>query len=144
VPKRNIHPLTPVLIIRHPLSASVIYYDLCSICGLTVLFHNLSPGPLWSSSWPGTIYFILHTFLYPVLNSSSFLTTHGHTTLACCAVVPVLITLSALSHTHALGRGQPQPPKLALPLRRHNPNGISIGLTIFAGFALVTNRHRDR
>ena len=22
---------------------------------LTVLFHNLPPGPLWSSSWPGTL-----------------------------------------------------------------------------------------
>jgi len=32
---------------------------------LTVLFHNLSLGPLWSSSWAGTVYFILHTFLHP-------------------------------------------------------------------------------
>ena len=30
---------------------------------LTVPFHNLSPGPLWSSFLPGTLYFILHTFL---------------------------------------------------------------------------------
>ena len=31
---------------------------------LTVLFHNLSPGPLWSSSWSAILYFILHTFLH--------------------------------------------------------------------------------
>ena len=34
---------------------------------LTVLFHNLSPGLLWSSSWSGTIYFVLHAFLHPVI-----------------------------------------------------------------------------
>ena len=34
---------------------------------LTVLFHNLSPGPLWSSSWSWTIYFILDAFLHPII-----------------------------------------------------------------------------
>ena len=33
---------------------------------LTVLFDNLSPGPLWSSSWSWTLYFILHAFLHPI------------------------------------------------------------------------------
>ena len=33
----------------------------------TVLFRNLSPGPLWSTSWSGTLYFILHTFLHPII-----------------------------------------------------------------------------
>ena len=32
---------------------------------LTVFFDNLPPGPLWSSSWSWTLYFILHAFLYP-------------------------------------------------------------------------------
>ena len=32
---------------------------------LAVLFHNVSPGPLWPSSWSGNICFILHTFLHP-------------------------------------------------------------------------------
>ena len=32
---------------------------------LTVLFDNLSPGPIWSSSW--ALCFILHAFLYPVI-----------------------------------------------------------------------------
>ena len=34
---------------------------------LTVLSDNLSPGPLWSSSWPWTLNFILHAFLHPVI-----------------------------------------------------------------------------
>ena len=44
--RRNIHPLTPNLIIKHPLSASSINYNPCSVC-LTVFFHNLSPSPLF-------------------------------------------------------------------------------------------------
>jgi len=34
---------------------------------LTVFFHNLSPSILWSTSWPGTLHFILHTFLHPIV-----------------------------------------------------------------------------
>jgi len=34
---------------------------------LTVFFHNLSPSFLWSISWPGTLHFILHTFLHPII-----------------------------------------------------------------------------
>ena len=34
---------------------------------LTILSDNLCPGPLWSSSWSWTIYFILHTFLHPII-----------------------------------------------------------------------------
>jgi len=34
---------------------------------LTVFFHNLSPSFLWSTSWPGTLRFILHTFLHPII-----------------------------------------------------------------------------
>ena len=33
---------------------------------LTILLDNLSPGPLWSSSWSWTLNFILHTFLHPI------------------------------------------------------------------------------
>ena len=41
--------------------------SLFSIRALTVLSDNLSPGPLWSSSWPWTLSFILHAFLHPVI-----------------------------------------------------------------------------
>jgi len=34
---------------------------------LTVFFHNLSPSFLWFTSWPGTLNFILHTFLHPII-----------------------------------------------------------------------------
>jgi len=34
---------------------------------LTVFLHNLSPSFLWSSSWPGTLHFILHTFLHLII-----------------------------------------------------------------------------
>ena len=36
------------------------------------------------------------------------------------------------------------PPKLALPLRRNKPNGISVDSTVFAALMLVTKRHRYR
>ena len=70
--RRNTHPLTPILIIGHPLSTSSIYYDpqhpLCSVCVLDSPFQHLSLGPpLWSSSWSWTLYFILHAFLHPVI-----------------------------------------------------------------------------
>ena len=34
---------------------------------LTVFSDNLSSGPLWSSSWPWTLNFILHAFLRPII-----------------------------------------------------------------------------
>ena len=42
--RRNIHPLTPILVINHPLSASSIYYDPwhpVKFTYLTVFSHNL-------------------------------------------------------------------------------------------------------
>jgi len=65
--RRNTHPLTPILIIGHPLSTSSIYYDpqhhLCSVYVLD--------SPLWQhlsrSSWSSTLYFILHAFLHRVI-----------------------------------------------------------------------------
>ena len=55
---------------------------------LTVVFHKLSPGPLWSSSWSGNLYFMLHAFLHPIV--TFFLATRAHTIAACAAVVPML------------------------------------------------------
>jgi len=34
---------------------------------LTAFFHNFCPSFLWSTSWSGTLHFILHTFLHPVI-----------------------------------------------------------------------------
>ena len=49
----------------------------------TVLFHNLSPGPLWSTSWSGTLYFILHAFLHPIIFFSQHMPCHHN--LFCCS-----------------------------------------------------------
>jgi len=34
---------------------------------VTIFFHNLAPSFLWSTSWPGTLHFILHTLLHPII-----------------------------------------------------------------------------
>jgi len=69
--RRNIQPLTPIVVISHSLSASSIYYDTwhppCSIHVPDSLFRNLSLSCLWSTSWPGPLHFICHTFLHPII-----------------------------------------------------------------------------
>jgi len=40
-------------------------FSLFNLC-LTVFLHNLCASFLLSTSWPGTLHFILHTFLHPV------------------------------------------------------------------------------
>jgi len=57
----------------HPLSASSIYYDPwhppCSIYVPDSPCSTISRSPsfLWSTSWPGTLNLILHTFLHPII-----------------------------------------------------------------------------
>jgi len=62
---------------------------------LTVFFHNLSPSFLWSISWPGTLLFILHTFLHPII--CLLFATHAHTIATCFAVVSRLCHLTLVS-----------------------------------------------
>ena len=50
---------------------------------LTVLFDNLSSGPLWSCSWSWILYFILHAFV-PRSSSSFCHTCPYHHSLFCC------------------------------------------------------------
>jgi len=69
--RKNIHPLTPILIINEPLSASSIYCDPwhpphSNTCP-TVFLHNLYPSLLWSTSRSGTLHFILHKLLHPII-----------------------------------------------------------------------------
>jgi len=52
---------------------------------LTVFLHSLCPSPFWSTSWFGTLHFILYTFLHPII--FFFFTTHAHTIATCFAVV---------------------------------------------------------
>jgi len=60
---------------------------------LTVFFHNLSSGFLWSTSSPGTLHFTLHTFFTQSLSSfrSAF---HYHHKLFCCSTDCHLIIVS--------------------------------------------------
>ena len=67
---------------------------------LTDLFHNLSPGPLWSSFWSGTLYFILHTFLHPVIIFSQH--TPHHRSMFCCST-NVMSSIPTLSPSSLLG-----------------------------------------
>jgi len=65
------------------------------------LFHNLSPSFLWSTCWPGTLHFILHTPNHFLLFAA-----HLHTIATCFAIVPsyhstvvmhlILVSLSTL------------------------------------------------
>jgi len=62
---------TLIVVINHPnpLSPSTTNHGILRIqstCS-AVFFHNLSPSFLWSTSWRGTLHFILHTFLHPII-----------------------------------------------------------------------------
>jgi len=53
--KRNIHPLTPIVVISHPLSASFIYYNPWHPPFYILRLFPQSPSFLWSFSWPGIL-----------------------------------------------------------------------------------------
>ena len=57
---------------------------------LAVFLHNLSPCPLWSTSWSGALHLIFHTFLHPI---TLLFTRHAHTIATCFAVVSRLYYL---------------------------------------------------
>ena len=62
------HPSWSSYILYHLPPFTTIYGILfVQFMSLTVLSENLSPGPLWSSSWPRTLNFILHAFLHPII-----------------------------------------------------------------------------
>jgi len=57
----------------------------------------------WSTSWSGTLHFILHTFLHPIILLSVF-AAHAHTIVTCFALVPrfcyfILVSFSTLLET---------------------------------------------
>ena len=98
--RRNIHLLTTIKIINHPLSASSIYYDpqhplSCSIYVPDSLLHNLFQSPLWSTSWSRTpTSYSIHFFTRSL---SSFCNTCPyHRDLSCCSseIMPSIASLS--------------------------------------------------
>jgi len=96
--RRNSHPLTPILIINHPLSAIILYLLPASIAihgillvqftCLTVFLNNLWPSFLWSTSWTGIVHLILHTFIHSILLFAA----HAHTIATSFAAVPKIIS----------------------------------------------------
>jgi len=100
---RNIHPLTSIMVISHPLSASSIYYDpwhpLCSIYMPDSLFpQSLSKFSLvYLPAW----HLPLHTPYISSSNHCPLFAAHAHSITTCFAVVPrlchlILISLSTL------------------------------------------------
>jgi len=57
--RTHTHPDPPDILYQLPPSAMIHRIIFVQFTCLTILFDNLSPGPLWSSSWSGTLYFIL-------------------------------------------------------------------------------------
>ena len=56
-------------VIPYLLPPSIVIHNILPVqltC-LTVFFHNHSTSFLWSTSRPGTLNFILHTFLHPII-----------------------------------------------------------------------------
>jgi len=96
--RRNIRPLPPILIIRHPSSTSSIYsnpwHPPCSICMLDSPF----PQPLSTSFLVFLLVWdpLLHT---PYISSPSlfFFLTHAHANAASFAVIPMLCHLCSSS-----------------------------------------------
>ena len=79
-----------------PPSTSITIHCILSvqITCLTVFYNNLSPSLLWSTSWPGTLHFILHTLLHPVI---VFFSQHMPILLQPVSVVPRLCHLTVVS-----------------------------------------------
>ena len=71
LPEETFTHSTLIVVINHPnlLSPSTMNHGILHIqstCS-AVFFHNLSPSFLWSTSWPGSLHFILHIFLHPII-----------------------------------------------------------------------------
>jgi len=68
-------------------SASFIYYDpwrpLFNLHAWHVFFYNLCPSFLWSTSWPGSLHIILHTFLHQIIDFLSQQCPYHHNMFCC-------------------------------------------------------------
>ena len=109
--RRNIHPLTPILIIGLPLSSSSIYNDPWHpLCSVTWMFGYKLDSPLGQPLSRSSLVFLLaldpqlHT---PCISSPSHLhlfAAHAHTNAACFAAIPMLCHLYLVSlSAHFLG-----------------------------------------
>jgi len=86
-----------VVLYQLPLSTTIHSILLVQFSCLMVLFHNLCPGPLWSFSWSWTLYFILCTFLHPVIIFDSFRNTCPYRRSLFCCSIDVMSSILYLS-----------------------------------------------
>jgi len=101
--RRNIHSLTTILVINHPLWASSIYYDPQHLPYSIYVLDSLFAQPLSKSS---LVYFLVwpHPLHIPYISSPNhclLFAPHAHTIATCFAVVPklchrILVSLSTL------------------------------------------------
>jgi len=82
-----------VLYLLHPSNTIHSILSVQSTCLTTVFFHNLSPSFLWSTSWPGTLHFILHTFLHPIVVFAK----HAHTIATCFTLLTKIMSSNLVS-----------------------------------------------
>jgi len=99
--RRNIHPLTPIVVINHPLCASSIVYDswrrYCSI----YMPDSLFPRSLSKFSLVHVLAWCppLHTPYISLPNHCLLFAAHAHTIATCIAVVSKLCHLILVSHS---------------------------------------------
>ena len=104
VPEKNVHPLTPILIIRNPLSTSSICYSSKHPLCLIYMLGSPFPQPLSRSF----LVFLLvwdPLFLSLYISSPShciLFATHAHTIAACFAVVLRLCCLFLISRSQLI------------------------------------------
>ena len=61
----NTHPPTILIICLLPSTTIYSILPVQTMC-LAIFLHNLSPCPVWSTSWSGALHLIFHTFLHPI------------------------------------------------------------------------------
>ena len=105
--RRNIHPLTPIVVINHPSSASSIYYDPWHLPCSNHAHDSLFPQSLSKFS---LVYLLawhppLHTPYISSTNHCLLFTTHAHTIATCFAVcsTKIMSSNSNLSLNSILG-----------------------------------------
>ena len=81
-------------------------------------FCTISPTFLWSTSWPGTLHFILHTFLHRVVVFFFCRTGPYHHNLFCCST-EIISSNPSLSLNSLLNTTHPSDHSHLCPLKSH-------------------------
>jgi len=97
--RAHLHPLTPIVVINHPLSASSIHYDPCHPPCSVYMPDSFVPQSLSKFSLASLLvwHHPLHTTYVFSPNHCLLFTAHAHTIATCFAVVPRLCHLILVS-----------------------------------------------